>query len=127
MLQVEIRHKGDLSKTENFLNNVKNISFKSKLDRYGEQGVRALQAATPVDTGKTSGSWYYKVKSGKESTIIQWCNSNINDGVPIAIVLQYGHGTGTGGYVQGRDYINPAMRPVFDKIAEDAWREVVKQ
>ena len=85
-----------------------------------------MQAVTPVDTGETAASWYYQVKSGTDSTIIQWCNRNVNDGVPIAIVLQYGHGTGTGGYVQGRDYINPAMRPVFDKIAEDAWREVVK-
>ena len=96
------------------------------LDRYGREGVAALASATPVDSGETANSWYYEIENKKGSATIRFCNSNINKGVPIAIILQYGHGTGTGGWVQGRDYINPAIRPVFDSLVQSAWREVTR-
>lgn len=96
------------------------------LQKYGQQGVAALSAATPVESGTTANSWSYEIKTSGQSATIYWSNSNVNKGVNIAVILQFGHGTGTGGYVQGRDYINPAMRPIFDKIAEEAWMEVVK-
>ena len=96
------------------------------LDKYGREGVAALQTATPKDTGKTSESWYYKIERKNGSVSLTFHNSNQNKGVPIAIILQYGHATGNGGYVEGVDYINPALRPIFDKIAEEAWKEVKK-
>lgn len=96
------------------------------LDRFGQEGVAALSSATPVDSGKTAASWSYEIERGDGKTVISWSNSNVNDGVNIAVILQYGHGTGTGGFVQGRDYINPAIQSVFDRIAEEAWREVTK-
>ena len=96
------------------------------LDKYGREGVAALASATPVDSGETANSWYYEIVRGKETVSIRFCNSHIDNGVPIAIILQYGHGTGTGGWVQGRDYINPAIRPLFDRIADSAWREVTR-
>ena len=95
------------------------------LEKYGQMGVEALRSATPIDSGKTAESWGYEISGGKEGATIHWTNTNQNKGVYIAVILQYGHGTGTGGYVQGIDYINPAIRPVFDKIAEEAWMEVV--
>lgn len=94
------------------------------LNQYGQEGVEALRAATPKDTGTTANSWSYAVHKGTGSITITWSNSNIVDGVPIAVILQYGHGTRNGGYVQGTDYINPAMKPIFDKIAQRAWEEV---
>lgn len=123
---ISFSQKGDFSKTAKYLNRIKNPSKLTIFDKYGQAGVAALSSATPVDTGKTSESWYYKIEKNSETTSIVFCNSNINEGVPIAIILQYGHGTGTGGYVQGRDYINPAIRPVFDELANTAWREVTK-
>ena len=101
-----------------------NLSLDELLDRYGQEGVEALAKATPKDTGKTAASWGYTVTKGKESIAITWRNSNIVDGVPIAVILQYGHGTRNGGYVEGVDYINPAMRPIFERIAARAWGEV---
>lgn len=95
------------------------------LEKYGQMGVEALRSATPIDSGKTAESWGYEISVRKEGATINWTNTNQNKGVYIAVILQYGHGTGTGGYVQGVDYINPAIRPVFDKIAEEAWMEVV--
>ena len=86
----------------------------------------ALASATPTETGKTASSWFYEISHNKGSATITFSNSNINKGVPIAIILQYGHGTGTGGWVEGRDYINPAIQPIFDKIANEAWKEVTK-
>ena len=118
--------KGDFKKLNNFLERIKDIANRSQLDKYGIQGVEALSNATPKKTGKTSESWYYKINRKNNSLSISFYNSNINDGVPIAIILQYGHGTKNGGWVQGRDYINPAIQPVFDKIAEDAWKEVTR-
>lgn len=121
---VKIHHKGDFTLTKTFFKKVSNKNFASMLSKYGELGVRALSQATPVDTGKTASSWYYEIESSRASVRIVWKNSNVNRGVNIAIVLQYGHGTGTGGWVEGRDYINPAMQPIFDAIAREAWEEV---
>lgn len=123
---ITIKSKGDLSKTYNFLKRAQSRSFYKNLRRYGEEGVAALSAATPVDTGKTAASWSYEIVQTKTSVSITWKNSNVVNGIPIAIILQYGHGTRNGGYVQGRDYINPAIQPIFDKILDSAWREVKK-
>ena len=123
---ISFRHKGDFSKLTRFLEKAKNTVRIGDLDRYGREGVAALASATPIESGKTASSWYYEINRGPDSVTINFNNSNFNAGVPIAIILQYGHGTGTGGWVQGRDYINPAIQPIFDKIANDAWREVTK-
>ena len=123
---VSFRHKGDFSKLNRYLERVKEAARLSILDKYGREGVDALESATPRESGKTASSWYYKIERTKWSATIGFYNSNINNGVPIAIILQYGHGTGTGGWVEGRDYINPAVRPIFDRIVEDAWKEVTK-
>lgn len=123
---ISFRQKGDFSKLTRFLERAKNLVHLSDLDRYGREGVAALASATPVDTGKTAASWYYDIKINKESASITFNNSSIQNGVPIAIILQYGHGTRNGGWVEGRDYINPVIQPIFDKIAEEAWKEVTK-
>lgn len=123
---IKFRHQGDFSKLTNYLERAKHVVKLSDLDRYGREGVAALESATPVRTGLTARSWYYEIEQSKGSVTISFSNSNIQNGVPIAIILQYGHGTRNGGWVQGRDYINPAIRPVFDRIADDAWREVTK-
>lgn len=124
---ISIRQKGDFSKVTNYLGRVKEAIKLRKLDRYGREGVLALSSATPKDTGKTASSWYYKIEEKDGVAVsISFHNSNVNKGVPIAIILQYGHATRNGGWVQGRDYINPAIRPIFDKIAEDVWKEVTK-
>ena len=123
---ISFRQKGDFSKLTRFLERAKNLVHLSDLNRYGREGVAALASATPVDTGKTAASWYYDIKINKESASITFDNSNIQNGVPIAIILQYGHGTRNGGWVEGRDYINPVIQPIFDKIAEEAWKEVTK-
>ena len=121
---ISVRHKGDFSKFTKYLGKLKNITRQNILDKYGREGVAALASATPTETGKTASSWYYEIENGASFSKIVFHNSNINEGVPIAIILQYGHGTGTGGWVQGRDYINPAIQPIFDRIVEDLWREV---
>lgn len=123
---VEFRHKGDFSKVTKYLERARKGASIRTLDKYGREGVAALASATPVDSGVTASSWGYEVKQGNGFAMISFTNSNINRGVPIAIILQYGHGTGTGGWVQGRDYINPAIQPVFDRLANDAWREVTQ-
>ena len=123
---ISFRQKGDFSKLTRFLEKAKNAVHLGILDKYGREGVAALASATPLDSGKTASSWYYEVQHGEGTASISFYNSNVNKGVPIAIILQYGHGTGTGGWVQGRDYINPAIQPIFDKIANEAWREVTK-
>ena len=123
---ISFRQKGDFSKLTSYLERVKEVVKFGDLDRYGREGVAALSSATPVDTGLTASSWSYDIKHQNGSVTISFNNSNIKEGVPIAIILQYGHGTGTGGWVQGRDYINPAIQPVFDSIAEAAWKEVTK-
>jgi len=121
-----ISHKGNLDKTTNFLNKAKNINYRYILERYGQEGVNALSSATPIDSGLTSQSWSYTIKQNKTNYTISWCNSNVVDGVPIVVLIQYGHATKNGGYVSGRDFINPAIKPIFDKIAEEAWKEITK-
>lgn len=121
---ITFRQKGDFSKFNRYLERLKEAVKLGDLNKYGRQGVQALSSATPIESGETANSWYYKINRTKESVAITFHNSNIQNGVPIAIILQYGHGTGTGGYVEGRDYINPAIQPIFDRIAEDAWKEV---
>ena len=122
MLTVEV--KGDFSKTKSFFKNALNNSVLKSLDAYGKSGVAALSSATPVASGLTAQSWSYTIVAQNGSYTISWFNSHVENGVPIAIILQYGHGTRNGGYVQGRDYINPALRPIFDKLANDAWKAV---
>lgn len=123
---IKFRHKGDFSKTTSFLERAKQSVRLGVLDKYGRAGVAALASATPVDSGLTASSWYYKIENKSGSSTISFFNSNIQNGVPIAIILQYGHGTRNGGWVQGRDYINPAIRPIFDQIVKEVWREVTK-
>ena len=122
---IRITTKGDFNNTFRFLNKMSKFQINKILEKYGQMGVEALRSATPIDSGKTAESWGYEISVGKEGATIYWTNTNQNKGVYIAVILQYGHGTGTGGYVQGIDYINPAIRPVFDKIAEEAWLEVI--
>lgn len=123
---ISFKHTGDFSKTTKFLERAKRGDYLKVLDKYGKEGVKALSSATPVDSGTTANSWSYKIEKGNGSAKISFLNSNVNKGVPIAIILQYGHGTRNGGYVQGRDYINPAIQPIFDRIANEAWKEVTK-
>ena len=123
---ITFKHKGDFSNLTRFLERAKEAVHIGDLDKYGRAGVEALASATPVDSGETANSWYYEITNSNGSAKITFNNSNIQNGVPIAIILQYGHGTGTGGWVEGRDYINPAIQPIFDEIANNAWREVTK-
>lgn len=123
---ISFRQTGDFSKLTRYLEKSKNAVRLGNLDKYGREGVAALASATPRDTGKTAESWSYEIKITKDSLAITFNNSNIQNGVPIAVIIQYGHGTNNGGWVQGRDYINPAIRPIFDKLANDVWKEVTK-
>ena len=122
---ITINHYGDFKKLTNFLEKMKRMFDVSMLDKYGREGVAALSAATPIDSGKTASSWTYEIKDIKDGVALTFNNTNIQNGVPIAIILQYGHGTRNGGWVEGRDYINPAIQPVFDKLANEAWKEVI--
>lgn len=123
---IRFKVSGNYNKTITSLKKLKDFIEKGNLDKYGEMGVAALQQATPKRTGKTAASWSYEITMEDGMPTIYWKNDNINDNVNIAVILQYGHGTRQGGYVQGIDYINPAMRPVFEAIADQAWKEVVK-
>lgn len=123
---ITFRHRGDFSNLTNFLERAKESAHLGILDKYGRRGVAALSSATPTESGLTAKSWYYTIEHEKDSVTITFCNSNIQNGVPIAIILQYGHGTRNGGWVEGRDYINPAIQPIFDEIVYDAWKEVTK-
>lgn len=123
-MKVKVFTKGDFKKTEKFLQGAKVFNIRGLLKRYGEAGVRALAAATPKDTGETASSWGYEIQTDRTEARVIWTNSNVVDGISIAIILQYGHGTGGGGYVQGRDYINPALAVIFDQLAAAAWKEV---
>ena len=125
-MKISFTQKGDFSKLNRYLVQAKKAVKVRDLDRFGKEGVAALASATPVETGLTAASWYYEIKTTNGSTTITFNNSNIQNGVPIAIILQYGHATGNGGWVEGRDYINPTIQPLFDKIAEEAWKEVTK-
>ena len=122
---ISVKSKGDFRKTEKFMKNARTKKLMSILKQYGEEGVAALMVATPLDTGRTASSWRYEIKVENNCIRLVFHNDNIQNGVPIAIILQYGHGTGTGGWVEGRDYINPAIQPVFDKIANSAWKEAI--
>lgn len=124
MPRISFETSGSFSKMESFLVKISRGDLFRQLDHYGRMGVTALEAATPIDSGLAANSWGYEIKSSRGSAEIIWTNSDIVDGIPIAIILQYGHGTGTGGYVKGRDYINPAMQPVFDNIADKVWKAV---
>ena len=124
---ITFKQHGDFRNLTNFLERAKEPFNLSILDDYGKEGVAALASATPIDSGNTANSWYYKIERDKSSVSITFYNSNIQNGVPIAIILQYGHGTNHGGWVEGRDYINPAIQPVFDKIANEAWKEVTRR
>ena len=123
---IKVSHKGDFSKTIKFMKEAAKAVDLNMFKKYGQDGVNALKAATPVDTGLTADSWYYEITKTKNSITINFNNSNVQNGVPIAIILQYGHGTRNGGYVKGRDYINPAIQPIFEKLTNDAWKEVTK-
>ena len=123
---ITFRQKGNFSKLNRYFERVKEVVKVGDLDRFGREGVQALSSATPRDTGLTATSWEYSIERSSNRVSITFNNTNIQNGVPIAIILQSGHGTRNGGYVQGRNYINPAIQPIFDKIAEDAWKEVTK-
>ena len=122
---ISFRHKGDFRHTERFLKKAEKAEFWERLERYGQEGVEALASATPVNSGLTAGSWSYEIRKDRDDCAIYWTNSNDQDGwFNVAIGLQYGHATGTGGWVEGIDYINPAIQPIFEKIAEDIWSEI---
>ena len=123
---IQIRQKGDFKKLTSFLERAKEGLDIGVLDKYGRKGVAALSSATPVGTGLTASSWFYKIENKNGVAKIEFHNSNLQNGVPIAVILQYGHGTRNGGYVVGRDYINPAIQPVFDELAKNAWKEVAR-
>lgn len=123
---VVIKHRGNFKKTETFLKKASDLNIQKVLEKYGQKGVAALSAATPVDTGLTAQSWSYEIKKNKGSITLSWTNSNMVNGVPIVILLQYGHGTKNGGFVQGTDFINPVMKQVFDDITKEVWVEVTR-
>lgn len=121
---IKIKHRGNFNNLERFFNKISNRSYLNVLDKYGEMGVDALRKSTPTDSGKTAESWTYEIEHDRNATRISFLNTNFNKGVNIAILLRYGHGTGTGGFVQGRNFIDPAIQPVFDEMAEALWKEV---
>ena len=123
---IKLKQQGDFSKLTRFLERTKEAVRLGDLDKFGREGVAALTSATPANSGKTAASWYYKIEHKNGTITITFYNSHVNQNVPIAIILQYGHGTRNGGWVQGRDYINPAIQPIFDNIVSYAWREVTK-
>lgn len=123
---ISFKSRGSFANTTKFLKQLHKMNIDEILNQYGEEGVAALRNATPVDSGLTADSWYYEIERANGKISIRWNNRNVNKGVNIAVILQYGHGTRNGGYVQGRDYINPALQPIFDKIANNAWKEVTK-
>lgn len=124
---IRIRNKGDWSITYKHLRRLQNNNYRDILESYGQKGVAALASATPKETGKTSNSWRYEIELNSNQSIIHYVNDNINEGANIALILQYGHGTGTGAYVAGRDYINPAIQPIFDTMADNVWKEVTRR
>lgn len=121
---ISFRSKGDFSKTEKFLKKSLGRNYRSVLEKYAKQGVAALASATPIETGETASSWNYEIIQNGSRLSIIWNNTHVEKGVNIAVILQYGHGTRNGGWVDGTDYINPALKPIFDKLADAAWKEV---
>ena len=126
-MYISFRQKGDFKKLTSFLEKSKESINLGILDKYGKEGVAALASATPKDTGLTASSWYYTIENKNGVASVTFNNSNIQNGEKIAILIQYGHGTGTGGWVQGRDYINPVIQPLFDELANKAWKEVTRR
>lgn len=124
---IEIKQSGDFKNTEKFLTRASKLPYLDILNKYGQIGVNALASATPIDSGLTASSWDYSIKMTKNSFKIYWTNSNRVGSVLIAVILQYGHATRNGGYVQGRDYINPAIQPIFDSMQDEVWKEVTKK
>nr|DAT06778.1 MAG TPA: type I neck protein [Caudoviricetes sp.] len=124
---ITFKEKGNFSKLNTYLEKIKESIKIGNLDKYGRDGVAALSSATPKETGKTASSWYYEIKRENGSVSINFNNTNINKGVPIAIILQMGHATRNGGWVEGIDYINPALKPIFEQLANEAWEEVTKK
>lgn len=125
-MKVKFTVKGDWNNSMKFLKKISSKKFYQNIERYAQKGVEALARATPVDTGKTASSWGYEITDTGDTLQISWTNSNIVNYVPIAIILQYGHATRNGGWVEGRDYINPAIQPIFDEILKDVWREITR-
>lgn len=123
---ITITQKGSFNNTERYLRRLKDAQRLIVLNKYGTLGQNALSNATPADSGLAAASWYYSIVQRPGYYSIRWHNSNVENGFPVAVMIQYGHGTGTGGYVQGRDYIMPAIRPIFDQIAAEAWKEVTR-
>jgi hypothetical protein len=121
---IVFKHRGNFDKTEGFCKRVINRGYMQILDKYAREGVAALASATPVDSGETANSWNYEINVSQKAVRISWTNSHVDNGVPVAIVIQYGHATRNGGYIQGRDYINPAIQPIFDKITDELWKGV---
>lgn len=121
---IKFSQKGDFKKLDSFFERTKRVFRLSDLDRYGQEGVAALRRATPKDSGKTASSWYYEISQKEDVIRISFFNSNLESGIPIAILLQYGHATRNGSFVEGVDYINPAIKPIFEEIAEKAWKDV---
>ncbi len=122
---IRIKCTGDFTNTQKFLTRASKMSVKDVLSRYGSMGVKALASATPTDTGLTANSWSYEISTGKDRSSITWTNSSMAGGIPVVILLQYGHGTNNGGYVSGVDFINPALRKIFDDMADAVWKEVL--
>ena len=123
---ISLKSKGDFKKTEKFLKTSLGRDWMSVLDKFGQKGVDALRANTPIDSGETKNSWSYEIIQNGSRISIYWKNSNINQGVNIAVILQYGHGTRTGGWVEGKDYINPALKLIFDELADSAWKAITQ-
>lgn len=124
---IQLRGHGNFKHLDNFFERAKEGLYISTLDEYGRKGVEALQAATPIDTGMTANSWYYTIERTRNSVSLSFYNSNVRNGVPIAIILQSGHATRNGGWVEGIDYINPAIRPIFEEMANNMWKEVISR
>ena len=124
---ISVKHKGDFKNVESLLNRITNLRLSRIMERYGQMGVNALSSATPIDSGETANSWDYRIIFRKNTIRIEWTNSNIAGNVPVAILLQYGHATKSGSFINGIDFINPALKPVFDLIAEEAWKEVTSR
>lgn len=122
---ITFKHRGNFDLTEKFFRGLKDKKYRPIFEKYGREGIRVLSSATPKDSGLTANSWDYQILTKRNGFDIYWTNSNMVDGIPIVILLQYGHGTKSGSFVEGKDFINPAIKPIFDKIAENLWKEVI--
>lgn len=123
---IKFKHKGNFKNTDKFFSDIYSIDYKNMLSIYGREGAQALESATPVSTGETARAWKYDIIKNKNGYQIVWSNTNMVDGIPVVILIQYGHGTKNGGYVEGIDFVNPALAPIFKKMADRIWKEVTK-